>query len=158
MTRIQTIVVGLLALAAGAGSFVAGRSVGQTLPAPHAARTCPVELDPSCNDPDFHRQGATLRADLAEQRHALAGLLEDPASSDETLTRQVERVIAACDALERRVARHVLAIRRHLTPSQAKQLMGLVAEGVRSAGKSCRHDSSTGPGQRQSCCLQPSTD
>ncbi len=176
MTRTQMIVVGLLALAAGTGSFVAGRSIGQTPPAPHAARTCLAELGPSCNecdalatclglspaeakvmveaDPDFNRQAATLRADLAEQRHALAGLLEAADNSDETLTQQVERVIAAHDALERRVARHVLAIRKYLTPSQAKRLMGLLAEGVRSAGKSCRRCSSTGSGQRQSCCSQ----
>lgn len=180
MTRTQMIVVGLLALAAGAGSFVVGRSLDQTPPARHAARTCPAGLGTACNDcnalatclglspsearemaeadPDFNGQAATLRADLAEQRDALAGLLEAPDSSDETLTRQVERVIAAHDALERRVARHVLAIRKHLTPSQAKRLMGLLAEGVRSAGKPCRRRSSTGSGQRQPCCLESSNE
>ena len=180
MTRIQMIIVGLLAVAAGAGSFVAGRDVGQTPPPPRADGTCPGELDSSCNDcgalatclgllpseakemaaadPDFHREAAALKADLAEQRGALVGLLEDPASSDETLTQQIERVIAAHGALERRVAGHVLAIRKLLTPSQAKQLMGLVAEGVRSANKPCKCDGSAGSGQRQPCCLPTCTD
>jgi len=161
MTRTQMIVVGLLALAAGAGSFAVGRSVGQTKPAPDQARTSAARLGPSCNecdalatclglspaetkamveaDPDFNRQAATLRAELAKERDALAGLLETTASSDEILTQQVERVIAAHGALERRVARHVLAIRKHLTPSQAKCLMSLLAEGVRCASKCGRY-------------------
>lgn len=169
MTRTQMIAVGLLALAAGTGSFVVGRGTGQATLAPHTAGPCPAGLGPSCNDcdalsaclglsaseartmaeadPDFSRQAGTLRSEMARQRRALAELLEDPASSDEALTQQVERVIAAHDALERRVAGHVLAIRKHLTPDQAKRLMGLVAEGVRRAGKCCRRCCPAAAGQ-----------
>jgi hypothetical protein len=107
-------------------------------------------------DPDFSRQAATLKADLAEQRNALAVLLEAPDSSDEALMQQIERVIAAHDVLERRVAAHVLAIRKHLTASQAKQLMGLVAKCVRSAGRPCQAGNSAGTGQQQPGCPKSS--
>ena len=159
MTRKQMIAVGLLALVAGTGSFLVGRSAGQTVSVPATARTRPAGIGPSCNecdvlasclglspreaaamaavDPDFSRQADALRSHLSKQRHALAHLLEDPGSSDEVVMQQVERVIAAHDALERRVAAHVLAIRKHLTPPQAKRLMGLAAGSVRSLGR-CR--------------------
>ena len=168
MTRMQTIVVVVLALAAGAGAFLIGRGTGQAVSAPPAAATCPVGLGPSCNecdalagclglsaeearkmaqaDPDFGPQARALRSSLVRQRHLLARLLEDPTSSDKALMQQVERVIAAHDALERRAAEHVLVIRRLLTPPQAKRLMGLTAKSVRSGGRWCSCCPSTGCG------------
>jgi Spy/CpxP family protein refolding chaperone len=85
----------------------------------------------------FVGEAKALQQRLAEERYALAALLETPNSGDEEIMAQVERVIEAHDALERRVARHMLAIRPILTPEQAKQFMGLAASGVRRAGR-CR--------------------
>ena len=167
MTRIQTIVVVASALAAGGGSFLIGRGTGQTPSRPLGVASCPAELGPSCNecesiadclglsadeasamaaaDPDFGPQARTLRSSLDKERDALAGLLEGPATTDEAVMQQVERVITAHSALERRVAVHVLAIRKLLAPEQAKRLMGLAARSVRKCGKPCGRCESKGP-------------
>ena len=99
----------------------------------------------------FVQEAKALQQKLADERFDLAALLEAPDSTDEQIMGQVERVIKAHDALERRVARHMLAIRPILTREQAKQFMGLAASGVRRAGR-CRMDPDGGrilggPGQ-----------
>ena len=98
-------------------------------------------------DPDFQQESDLLTANLAAEREKLAALIEDPASSDKQILEHVERVIAAHDALERRVARHLLAIRPHLTAGQQKRLMGLCANGVREAGRQWRRGRRQGRGQ-----------
>ena len=160
MSRVQVIVIVALTLAAGAGSFLLGRrGGGDSLAAHPRPATCPGRLGPYCNecealadclrlspaeaqamakaDPNFAPEANALRGELDRRRDALAALLEDAAVGDDILMRQVERVIEAHDALERRVARHVLAIRKLLTPPQARRLMGLAARSVRSGGTTC---------------------
>lgn len=56
---------------------------------------------------------------------------EAPPATDQDILDQVERVIAAQDTLERRVAQHIVAVRGHLTPDQQKRLLGLCAKQVR---------------------------
>ncbi len=76
---------------------------------------------------------------MQEARTRLAVVLEDATSSDEQITAHAEQLIAAHDDLERRIAKHLLAIRGLLTPEQAKQLMGLAASSVLSACPSGQH-------------------
>lgn len=84
-------------------------------------------------DPGFDTESQGLTTGLNAEREKLAALLDDPKSADPQVLDQVERVIAAHNALERRVAKHVLAIRPHLTAEQQKRLMGQCASGVRRA-------------------------
>lgn len=141
MTKLRVIVVATLSVAAGLGSFFATRAqVPQAVP----ADTEPLHrwLDLSAErvhlvrqaDPEFSKEAAGLSETLTAERRKLADLLEAPASTDAQVLEQVERVIAAHDALERRVARHVLAIRPYLTADQQKRLMGLCANCVRQRG------------------------
>ena len=86
-------------------------------------------------DPAFADESAALTDTLSHQREALARLLEDPKTSDDQVRAQVEAVIVAHNKLERRVANHLLAIRKHLSPIQQKRLMSRCAAGVRRAGR-----------------------
>lgn len=88
-------------------------------------------------DPDFDAEARALSARLCDQRRALAGMLEAPNVDDDAALAQVERVIEAHNALERRVARHVLAIRPHLDAGQQAQLLGLCARGLRRGAEAC---------------------
>ena len=84
--------------------------------------------------PTFDDDAVKLADQLRRRRHELADLLESEGAADAQVLEQVELVIAAHNALERRVAQHVLAIRKHLTPAQQKRLMGLCARQVRGQG------------------------
>ena len=147
-------VAAVLAVAAGVAAFLAtpapGRQDGRGR---QAALSRWLDLsaeraeDVRKADPDFQQESGLLTANLAAEREKLAALIEDPASSDKQVLEHVERVIAAHDALERRVARHVLAIRPHLTADQQKRLMGLCASGVREAGRPWRRGRGQGGGQ-----------
>jgi hypothetical protein len=86
----------------------------------------------------FDEQAAELSARLDLAKDNLAKALEDDDATDARVLEHVESVIDAHNALERRVARHVLQIRDQLEPEQRKRLMGLCAEGVR-AGQQHRH-------------------
>jgi len=85
------------------------------------------------DDPHFAREAAELDAQLRHEQEKLAALLEAISTPDEQILEQLERVIAAHAALERRVARYVLKIRHHLSPDQQRRLLGLCASGVRKA-------------------------
>jgi rubredoxin len=125
-----------LVLVSGLGMFFVTLSTGE-----EADDRCPLgewldlpteQCRPLCGvDPDFKAEARALAADLREQREAFASLLEDTQSTDEAILAQSEQVIATHDALERRVVRHILLIRPHLTPAQQQRLMGLCAEGIR---------------------------
>jgi len=127
--------VGLI-LVSGLGMFLVTMSTGE-----EAAVSCPLgdwlglptgQCQTLCGiDPGFIREARALAADLREQREGFASLLEDPQSADDAILAQSEKVIAAHNALERRVVRHLLLIRPHLTPAQHQRLMRLCAEGVR---------------------------
>jgi hypothetical protein len=91
------------------------------------ARACAV-------DTAFAGESRELRQRADEDRGRLAELLSDQNAGDEVILAQVEKVIASHDQLERRVAQHLLKIRKQLTPDQQKQLMGLASDSVRQGG------------------------
>jgi hypothetical protein len=138
----------MLSLGAAAGSYVATMAIGGNQPAATAPTTAPAPQDAlvgwlalSSNqtqvikqaDPQFPVDSEKLSTDLQAERLKLAALLDEPQTPNQAILSQVERVIATHDALERRVAGYVLAIRPHLTADQQKRLLGLCAEGVRQA-------------------------
>jgi hypothetical protein len=84
-------------------------------------------------DPTFVADHARLDAAMTAERDRLAKLLES-AADDDAIMKQVEVVMTAHNEVERRVAQHLLRIRKHLTPQQQKRLMDLAAEGVRQRG------------------------
>jgi len=153
MTRRGMMVVAALALGAGAGSFLATRAVQPAVAgpqknaepadvqAPGRGRSLArwLELSPERQqavdraDPGFPAESSELLQTLADERTKLAALLEDVDTPDEPILEQVERVIETHDKLERRIARHVLAIRPHLTPAQQHELMSVCAGCVRQA-------------------------
>ena len=111
-----------------------------------AAATAPVAQDPvvgylgasgrepadiTRHDPAFDQDLKRLRAAVEDARTTLAALLEKPDASDKAIRDQVEVVITANAALQRRVMEHVLAIRDHLTPAQQRMLLNLCAQGLR---------------------------
>lgn len=82
-------------------------------------------------DPDFAEDLKRIRGDLDQARTRLIELFDDPTSSDERLREQLEKTIDKHNQLERRVADHILAVRRLLSSEQQKRLFGLAAERVR---------------------------
>lgn len=82
-------------------------------------------------DPSFGADLQALRKAHDDERGKLAELFEKPDVTDAELRNQFEAVIAAGNAVERRVADHLLAVRDHLTPAQQRQLFDLCAEHVR---------------------------
>ena len=83
------------------------------------------------SDPDFNKEAAELSLAFIAQRQHLAHLLDAPASSDEQVTAQIERVIEDNHALIKRVVAHILAVREHLSPQQQHQLMNLCSNIIR---------------------------
>lgn len=82
-------------------------------------------------DPTFWREVIGQRQQLAQERDRLTRLLEDPNAADREITEQVERLITLGNEVERRVTKHLLVLRKHLTPDQQKRLFGLAASCVR---------------------------
>ena len=85
-------------------------------------------------DPAFADESAQLEATLEAEREKLAAMFEDADATDEAIVQQVETVIEAHDQLERRVAKHLLALRPHLTDEQRSKLFQRCAKGIREAG------------------------
>lgn len=82
----------------------------------------------------FAADRALLEASLVAEREHLATMLENPAARDDEILRQVEKVIAAHNALERRVAEFLVAMRPHLSATQQKRLFDRLASTVREGG------------------------
>ncbi|MEK6799679.1 MAG: periplasmic heavy metal sensor [Planctomycetota bacterium] len=82
-------------------------------------------------DPGFSDELTGLRTVLDNARTDLAALFERPDVSPDLLRQQAETVIAAHNAVERRVLDYILRVRDHLTPAQQKRLFELCAESVR---------------------------
>lgn len=100
-------------------------------------------------DPGFDKEAAELADTLSQAKGELASALEDDDATDERILERVESAIAAHDALERRVAQHLLNIRSHLAPEQRSRLMGLCAEGVRASQRhQYRHGQDANAGGR----------
>jgi Spy/CpxP family protein refolding chaperone len=83
----------------------------------------------------YRAERRELEAAVAAAREELAALFDGGQAGDEEILAQVERVIAANNALERRTARFLLDVRPHLTRSQSRRLLRHFAEGVREAGR-----------------------
>jgi hypothetical protein len=157
----KNIIVGMLALAAGLGTFVATKAARSAAPAPVvAALNDPSEtlLDwlavPENQRAPVRAQDSTFTADmrtlvntLATQRTALADVLKDSEAPDELVTSSVEAVISANAAVERRITRYLLAVRSDLTPDQRQQLFGLCASVCQGGGMGWRGGQGMGMGQ-----------
>lgn len=140
MTRRGKIIVVAAALVAGIGAFLSAFGGGG---APVACKRQPLArwLQLSSRDAKavedadagFSEDAAALSEQLRRERETLAEMLDAPDTPDDQVLQQVEAAIAAHNALERRVARYVLAVRATLSPQQQKRLMGLCANGVRRA-------------------------
>ena len=142
----------MIAIAAAAGSYLAtyalqqpGSAAGTTTAVAQSV-TSWLELTPleaaAVGDIEaaFAADRKPLEAKLAAEREQLAALLENPATRNSEILQQVENVIAAHDALERRVAEHLVAMRPHLTADQQKRLLVRFATSVREGGGGrCRH-------------------
>jgi hypothetical protein len=86
----------------------------------------------------YRTDRAELEAAVAAQRDALAALFESGSATDAQILEQVEKVITANNALERRTAQFLLDIRPHLGAEQQKRLLCRFAEGVREGGRQGR--------------------
>ena len=78
-------------------------------------------------DPEFDEESSQLGAEVRKEHEQLACLFEITSTTDDEIQEQLEKLIAAHDRLERRMARHVLLVRGCLTPEQQKKLVGLCA-------------------------------
>ena len=76
-------------------------------------------------DADFEAETTDLRNILLAERATLLSAFEDPESRDDHLLQQIEKLVTAHSAIERRIIRHVLVLRPHLTVEQQKWLIGL---------------------------------
>ena len=82
-------------------------------------------------DPRYREVAAELAEVLHQDRQALAELLESDEATDMQILEQVERVIDAHNALERRVAEHLVTMRHALEPEQRQRLGRHAADEVR---------------------------
>lgn len=131
--------------AATVGSPPAARGVARWLglSADAAAALAPIESA-------YEADRARLERTLADEREALAALLEDPDSSDAHLREHVARVVAADGALEQRTAEFLISVRPLLRPDQQRKLFEHLAAGVREAGGyRWRHGQASEPGGKR---------
>jgi hypothetical protein len=77
------------------------------------------------HDPDFEADAARLRDALLAERAKLLAVFEDSQTRNDGLLQQIDKLISAHSQIERRIARHVLVLRPHLTADQQKWLIGL---------------------------------
>jgi hypothetical protein len=76
-------------------------------------------------DPNFEEQCVVLRDRLYEAHAGLIAGLENAPMSEQELAAQVDALIAAHEALEKTVARHIVLLRPQLSQEQRDQLGGL---------------------------------
>ncbi len=140
MKHLSAIAIVTAALIAGSTSYIFARYPSEDLAAgarPPMSRllTLSAQQERTINeaDPSFQTDAARLASQLDTVQADLALILEDPASDRQEAMAKVETMMLAHNALERRVAEHVLEVREHLTPEQSKSLMGLMASRVRSS-------------------------
>ncbi|MCP4709959.1 MAG: hypothetical protein GY869_15150 [Planctomycetes bacterium] len=76
-------------------------------------------------DPEFNQQSFEISGLLQDYYHQLAILLADPNTSEDAAWEHLENLLEMRNQLDRRIARHVLLIRPHLTPQQLNILIGL---------------------------------
>lgn len=76
-------------------------------------------------DPAFEADAARFGIALKKEQARLVSMFENPGIDESELLDQIRRLISVHNELERRVARHVLLLRRHLTVEQQGWLVGL---------------------------------
>lgn len=138
----------LIALVAAGGSFVAtyawqvdqARLVERRAPRSDAVLAEWLNLDAAQAEAvteleiAYRAERRALEEALTQAREQLAGLFDDQATPDDVILAQVERVITASSALERRTAEFLLAVRPHLNGEQRQRLLQHCAAGVRAGG------------------------
>ncbi|MBI5865678.1 MAG: periplasmic heavy metal sensor [Planctomycetes bacterium] len=101
-------------------------------------------------DRNFATERTELETALAAERERLAAMFESSSAEDAQILEQVERTISAHDALERRVAKYLLAVRDQLSEEQKSRLFAHCADTVREAGGyRWRHGQSDTENQRR---------
>ncbi len=85
-------------------------------------------------DPAFEQDVQQSQSQLLTERQALRSLLENNQEPNGQITQQIERIITAHNALEKRLISYVLIMREHFTAQQQKRLIGL-----------CQRNCSTAP-------------
>lgn len=146
MIRRRYVGLSLVALAVAAGSYLATHALqrqGRTPPALNLTTVAGSSIagwlglsrqqaaDVLEIEAAFAADRTSLEAALQAERERLAFLFENRGTPDDEILQQVEAVIAAHDALERRIAKHLVTLRPHLTPEQTKRLFDRFAGGVR---------------------------
>ncbi|MBL7134580.1 MAG: periplasmic heavy metal sensor [Phycisphaerae bacterium] len=138
MKHLSVIGIVTAALVAGSASYIFARYTSdeiaaQARPPMSHLLSLSAQQEQAINeaDPSFHTDAARLASDLDAVQENLACLLEDPATDRQVAMATIEKMMLAHNALERRVAEHVLEVREHLEPQQRKSLMGLMSERVR---------------------------
>jgi Spy/CpxP family protein refolding chaperone len=76
-------------------------------------------------DPAFEADAARLGIALKEEQTSLVSMFEKPEIDESELLEQIKRLVRVHNELERRVAKHVLLLRPHLTVEQQSWLVGL---------------------------------
>jgi hypothetical protein len=153
----RTVVVLVISVAAAVGSYVATQAWQQPSASPAAAEARPSATLPcdvtTCYralagwlglskeqtkqleavDSGFMEECSRMEDSLFAEREKLAELFDDPRAGEDAILKQVDRVIAANGALERRVAAHLVALRPYLTSEQRARLYTRCAKGIREA-------------------------
>ena len=175
MKTYQYVAVGLILVAVAAGSFVATQAWQTPAPKQPAADE-PAGSSKPCGemeccrslaswlgmspeqtkeirniDATFPEDSTKLERALFDERQKLADLFDSPDATAEAIQQQVERVITANNALERRVADHLLALRPHLTAEQRAKLYRRCAQGIREAGGCRWRCAASAPTESQGC-------
>lgn len=83
----------------------------------------------------YRADRSELEATIARERETLAAMFDDAAASNDEIRAQVERVIAASNAMERRTAEFLLTVRPHLSKDQQRRLLRRMGEGIREGGR-----------------------
>ena len=138
----------LVALACAAGSYFATYAVQQGgWPSSQAAAAVPRSVvswlgltkqqseDIADIEKHFAEDQVLLESRLQTEREILAAMFESPTATDAEFLEQVEKVIAAHDALERRIAKHLVELRPHLTTEQQRRLFNRFASSVREGNR-----------------------
>jgi len=81
-------------------------------------------------DPKFSEEAGKLAQLVRQERQKLLNVLADSKSTSEQINSQVDQVLAAEAALQRRVTQYVIAARSVLSIAQQQRLLGLYGQGM----------------------------
>ncbi len=86
-------------------------------------------------DPDYRTQVRQLNEEVRRHRKELARLLEQPELSEPLVREQFEQLMAAQNALQRRMVNHVLKIQGNLPPERRAALLRTMAHRLGERGE-----------------------